>query len=1070
MANDAPVRVPTDTGDPPTLHVRGAHAPIVGRTTEVEAVGRELEAALSARLAGISLEGEPGIGKTRLLAVAEQAAAARGFATIAVAGDEEIRGPFLLARALLRAGIDRAGSAATAATLKRALDAITGRDEPGLGTLSADDQLLRVFDLSAVAVTASATEAPLAILVDDIQWADEDSVRMLRYLVRTVADVPLFLGFTVRPDELGDREASRLLADLERMGMLRRLPLERMTPTESGELLSSVLGGSVDASSAATVHAQAEGVPFILEEIARTYRDAGLIHRIDDRWTLAKNAGRLVPSAVRTLIQRRAARLPAPTRQLLAEAAVLGRRFNAADLVAVKRQLGDAAGHEVADLADLLDPAVSSGLLTESQGGDGTDYRFVHEQVREHVAGTLAPARRRAIHLAVVDLLAAGGEATEESLPVLAEHAIAAGDVDRAARYAIDAARAALAARAPDETSRIVESALPIIDSPRDRVALLVARDDALEMLPPADRLEGLAELAALAEALADSRLELEVELRRAGALRLAGEFDRARDLAGGVRTAATQRDDRQMLLAACLELGQDHLGKPLGESYTPSHIEVDLEAAEEAFACARELATEQGDLPALAAATRELGVIGIGRVREWYVTYKRQHGMDGVLSRIAAGEDLDLILTDLGVSPLVRHAEGLLEDAVVQFERLGDKRGLMSTIIALAYLRFAPDVHLNASAKRIEEIRHLAIQLVSLSRASERERAEAQMLYGVHVFARAKVVPDLAIERGEEACRKAHVLGERSLEFLAAGGVAMVQLDLDDLDRADHWVDAAATAAHSSPTPFKARQLELWRASCCAARLDVDGARTHLDRAVELATAQRRAAARCEALAHYAQVTASLGERTGEAELLHTAERRAADAKAIMPSLPGHPLWGARADAALVRVRLVRGDTAGAAAAARSALEALEAADVEDLDLDIRIPAARGMMAGGAAPERQRVRQLTELGLMLVAQRILDEQVRVRWFLGPTGRELTELVGSIDREPLPEDVPGRALSAEDAELLRLIVEGRTNREIAVGLGLTEEEVARVLAGFYGRIGSRSQAGATAFVLRERVT
>src|SRR5438093_1094177 len=74
----------------------------------------------------------------------------------------------------------------------------------------------------------------------------------------------------------------------------------------------------------------------------------------------------------------------------------------------------------------------------------------------------------------------------------------------------------------------------------------------------PRDRLEGLAELAALAEALGDSHLELDVRLRRAAALRTAEEYDRAAQLAREVRELATERHDRGAELAACMELGQD--------------------------------------------------------------------------------------------------------------------------------------------------------------------------------------------------------------------------------------------------------------------------------------------------------------------------------------------------------------------------------------------------------------------------------------------------------------------------------------------------------------------------------
>ena len=198
-----------------------------------------------------------------------------------------------------------------------------------------------MFDLAAVAIRALASANPVALLIDDLQWADEDSVRMLRYIVRTDADLPVFLGLATRTERLTEvNEGVTLIADMERMGMVRRLKLERFTQLETTELVQQVLGGKVNLSSAATMHAQAEGVAFIVEELARSYRETGLIQQIDGVWTLVRNAARLLPSGVRTLIQRRAARLPAETKQNLADAAILGRSFSLKDLRWIKLHLG----------------------------------------------------------------------------------------------------------------------------------------------------------------------------------------------------------------------------------------------------------------------------------------------------------------------------------------------------------------------------------------------------------------------------------------------------------------------------------------------------------------------------------------------------------------------------------------------------------------------------------------------------------------------------------------------------------------------------------------------------------
>jgi DNA-binding CsgD family transcriptional regulator len=1056
------------------LRMRRATGSVIGRPVELAAIQQEINAALGGRLAGITVEGEPGIGKTRLLLAASEIASASGFATLAVAADEEIRGPFLLARSIIGspdAALAAEGTPAAEA-LQRSLGALSGHDDPGLQTLPADQKLLRTLDLAAMAIGALAAVRPVAILVDDLQWADDDSLRLLRYVVRADSSSPIFLMAAIRPDEfLFVNEAVTLIADMERGGMIRRLKVSRFTPLETAEFLRQLMGGKIDPSGAAAMHAQAEGVPFIVEELVRAYRDAGMVQEIDGTWSLAKNAARLVPSAVKTLISRRAAHLPAETTSILAVAAILGRHFSLKDLQVLRIQLGEGSATQE-ELDEKMAPAVATGLLTQHRQGSPADYSFSHDQVREFAAATLTPARRRAIHAAIVELLLAGDPAPE-SLPLLANHAKAAGDEAICVRFSIKATANALAANAPEEVLRVVELSLSAAATPQDRLALLKARDQALDMLRRSgDRLEGLAELSALAEALGDSALEMEVQLRRSAALRSSEDWEQAAQLAGRIRERAAAAGDERTELAACMELGQAMLHVALGEGFTVSSKEVDLDAAGEVYARAEELADRLGDQASLAAAVRELGVVDLSRVRAWFVEQVMSGAHIPLMARFAGGESLQDILASSEIAPVVRRSREHLERALALFERAGDRRGAMASIIALAYLSWAPDIHLGSGAGRhIEEIRRLASRMDSMTKESERSLAEAQMLYGAHVFSMAKCVPDLAVSRGEEAYRQARLIGDRALEFLAAGGSALAHLGLGQVDEARAWLDRAAAAAADAPTPFRARMLEAWRGALHAATGDVVRMRSHLERAVQLATEQGLAGARCEALAALALAAARFGAEGKDEELLSLAERSANDAKALMDGLLGHPLWGAQADAALARVALARGDGEGAVRAALAAVNALETSRQEDLHPEILEPVADVVMAAGGPQEKEMIQFFLRIFLSIAAQRTMDDEVRARWFRGPVGRRLVELAGPLDAVALkPIGDEGRpSIGDADTELLRLLTQGLTSREIGQRLGEDEAAVARRLAEMFARIGAPSRSEATAFAFRERV-
>ncbi len=242
----APALAPLlQTFSPLALHVRRPPGPVVGRPVELTAIEQEMSSVASRGLAGLSVEGEPGIGKTRLLLAAIDMANARGLTTVAVAADEELSGPFLLARSIVGSPDALAAAEGTPAAdaLARCMDAMSGQDDPSLASLAPDRKLLRTYDLAAVAIRDLASRRPLALFVDDLQWADDDSLRLVRYLVRADSASPIFLMVAIRPEELAlVTEAVNLLADMDRLGLVRRLTLSRFTQVETRELLEQVLG------------------------------------------------------------------------------------------------------------------------------------------------------------------------------------------------------------------------------------------------------------------------------------------------------------------------------------------------------------------------------------------------------------------------------------------------------------------------------------------------------------------------------------------------------------------------------------------------------------------------------------------------------------------------------------------------------------------------------------------------------------------------------------------------------------------------------------------------------------
>ncbi|HJW20861.1 MAG TPA: helix-turn-helix transcriptional regulator, partial [Candidatus Limnocylindrales bacterium] len=812
------------------------------------------------------------------------------------------------------------------------------------------------------------------------------------------------------------------------------------------------------------------------------------------------SAARLVPSAVRTLIQRRSARLPKRTQAVLGDAAILGRSFSLRDLRVIESMVGvgdltgdstgddvDAAGASGAtgdgvgpagSLADDLRPAVDAGLLLAHAAGEAADFTFTHEQVRQFALSQLSTARRRAVHGAVVDLLLEGGDPAPEGLPMLAQHALAAGDTARAARFSIDAATAALTSNAAEEALRLVEAALPVVSTPADRRVLLATRDDAFAALRrTGDRLDGLTELAALAEAMRDPKVELDVQLRRASALRMSHDEDAAAELARRVRTRAAALGDAATELRANLELGQALLRSPIGESFGGAASEIDLDGGGEAYRRAIELAEQLHDDHSLAGALREIGTIDFAKGRAWFSALVRSGQATELLAAVASGTKLEDLIMASPVGPLFVEASQVFDRALAIYEKLGDRTGVMSTVIAMAYANYGTVMHFTSSVRHLEEIRRVTSRLSELVTESERARLDLQMLFGVHVWARAKVVPDSALTRGEEAYRAARLQGDRRIEFLAAGGVAMSLLELGDVAGAERWIGLASAAASAAPSRPNARQLETWRGMARAAAGDAEGMRRHLEAAVALANESGRASARCEALARLAieaarLVTASSPDLPPDPGLVELVERTVAQVKELLPLLPGHAPWSAQADAALSAVALARGEIGQAVMAGGAALQALQAGLHEDVSLEIVIPAARAVLAGGPPEMQGFVRGFLQQTLARIAQGTADEAIRVRWLTGPIGRQLVELAGPMEARGPEADVAddgqvaGPALEDAERHLLQLLTEGRTNAEIAAELAVGEDEVAQRLARLQARLGASSRAEATSLAFR----
>ena len=331
-----------------------------------------------------------------------------------------------------------------------------------------DGSEFRIWEAVVRHVTDAAREELLVLAIEDLHWADQPSLRVLRLLLETVAAGRLLVIGTWRAHP----EPSGALGDVAEAFARRhaaRIDLTGLDTAAVASVVEAVVDATPDADQTALLAARTDGNPFFLVEYARLAQDAG------DLAGLMSESD--PPAAVSDVLQRRLARLPEETRSLLSSAAVIGRFFELP-------VLSEVTGLDEDPVLDRLDPALDAGLLREDDIGH---YRFGHALVRDEIYGRLSPTRRARAHARVAEAL--------ERLPgresETARHWLAAGPAcaARAWRAAWTAAAAARRVHAHSSTASLLEAALQ--SHAQDPDASPVERYDMLVELADAHRWRG---------------------------------------------------------------------------------------------------------------------------------------------------------------------------------------------------------------------------------------------------------------------------------------------------------------------------------------------------------------------------------------------------------------------------------------------------------------------------------------------------------------------------------------------------------------------------------------------------
>jgi DNA-binding CsgD family transcriptional regulator len=471
---------------------------LVGRTAQLARLHLVTEQALAGQPTTVVVAGEAGVGKTRLVAELLRHAGERGAVTLTGGCLDVGEGVLVYAPVIeaLRGLVGRLDA--------DELDRVLGNARPELARLApelaapaptassgpdgAPSAPGRFFELLLGVVGRLAEHASVLLVIEDLHWADRSTRELLGFLHRNLRG-SVCLVLTYRNDEPGRRPPLHaFLAELERGDRVERLELGRLPREELDELLTGILGHPAPAALAAEIWARSDGNPSFAEELLAAHR-AGL-------------ADRGLHQALRDMLLVRVEALTEPVQQLLEVAAVAGRRVDHSLLAAV-------ADQPLEELVGLLREAVSHHVLVaeEPRGPTGPDgegtYAFRHALVQEAVYGGLLPVERRRLHAAYAGALAArlegagqAGQAGATDLGQLAHHTYAAHDLEAALPATVRAGQAAEDAYAMPEALSHYERALELWEhvpgaaasSPLDRVGLLARTAHVASVVGDLDR------------------------------------------------------------------------------------------------------------------------------------------------------------------------------------------------------------------------------------------------------------------------------------------------------------------------------------------------------------------------------------------------------------------------------------------------------------------------------------------------------------------------------------------------------------------------------------------------------
>jgi tetratricopeptide (TPR) repeat protein len=454
--------------------------PLIDRVEEIRLLREAVNKTVQGEGGLIFIQGEPGIGKTRLTREAEAYARLHGMQVLRgrcpalfkldsmppyIQWSEVIRDyletctPETLFRVI---GYYPSEVAKLVPEIRQKLVSL-----PQSFPIDPEQEQSRLFEAVSQFITNISRETPLLVILDDLQLSDPSSLLLLHYIARGIQKVPLLIVGAYRGSNIDSKHPlTQVLLELNRDRLSQSISLKRMSPEDVCEMIKQQLEqDNIPTEFCKMIYDKTKGNPFFVEEVIKSLKDDEVINREENKWKIKEVSKIQFPESVKSVMKARIGRLDDERQNILTLASFVGNDFT-------PEAIGALTGIEKSKLLEIMESMFKTGLIKERVvRGEGV-CSFADALVRDVVYEEVSPLKAKELHGVVGNALEKTyGNKIDGHYGELAFHFLESGDKDKALNYFMKAAEKAEKIHANTEAASYLQSANKLLHEDENKLS-----------------------------------------------------------------------------------------------------------------------------------------------------------------------------------------------------------------------------------------------------------------------------------------------------------------------------------------------------------------------------------------------------------------------------------------------------------------------------------------------------------------------------------------------------------------------------------------------------------------------